>query len=70
MLSQGMNSRHELVVAKNGAREHHLKLLNERLAIYMNDPERFAESIALIRERIRALQDKEQAFSDSERGSL
>ena len=63
-----MNSRHELVAAKNRARGEHIRLLNERLTVYMTDPVRFADRIALVRERIRVLQDTPEAFSDSERG--
>ena len=65
-----MNSRHELVAAKNRAREEHIRLLNERLTVYMTDPVRFAERLALVRERIRVLQDTPEAFSDSERGGV
>ena len=61
-----MNSRRQLVAAKNRARQQHIGLLIERLAIYKHDPVRFAEAIAAIEERLRALQEDLQAFEDSE----
>ncbi len=70
MLQRDMNSRRELVAAKNRAREQHIDLLKERLSIYQHDPVRFAEAIASIQERLRSLQEDLQAFEDSEIGDL
>ena len=67
---QWMTTRKELVAAKKLAREKHLEALTERLAILMENPERFADSIAALRERIRLLQGKPKTFSDSEAGGL
>jgi hypothetical protein len=63
---QRMSSRHELVAAKNRARERHIELLSERLSIYLIDSVKFAESISSIRDRIRFLQDDPRTFEDSE----
>ena len=65
-----MTSRRELVAAKNAAREKHIEALTERLAILMENPERFIDSIAAVKERIRSLQGKPKTFSDSEADQL
>ena len=70
VLKHGMTSRKELVAAKNLARKNHLEALSERLAILMENPEKFADSIAALRERIRSLQERPKTFSDSEAGKL
>ena len=61
-----MKSRRKLVAAKNRARQQHIDLLNARLAIYRQDPVRFAEAIAVIEQRLRSLQEDQQEFADSE----
>jgi len=61
-----MTSRRELVAAKNRARRQHIELLTERLAIYLIDPVRFAEAIAVLRERIRSLEHDAQTFEEPE----
>ena len=65
MLSYGMSGWKQLVAARDDARQHHIELIRERIAIYMRNDVELADEIARLRKMLRHLENVRPTFADS-----